>query len=114
VVVNSVFSDSHSTFYVGTNEGILKIEKGKVTLFNPSQFSGYTCIVEVNKDEAVIGNQKGEVYRLLCKSPDTHDIQLETKILLPNKEPFFIKKMMSGRSGFVWMAGNKKQGLAMY
>ncbi|HSD15265.1 MAG TPA: PAS domain S-box protein [Flavobacterium sp.] len=112
--INSVFADSRSCLYVGTDNGLLKIEKNSVSQFNPGQFSGYTSIISTKKDEALIGNFKGEVWRFSCPTPTESNVTLENKILLPNKEPFFIRKMLLGRSGFVWMAGNKKQGLAMY
>ncbi|UOK43512.1 MULTISPECIES: PAS domain S-box protein [Flavobacterium] len=112
--INSVFCDKHFTFFVGTDEGLLKIENNSASPFKPEQFSGYTCIVSTDKDKALIGNHKGEVWRHSSLAKDTYDTQLESKIVLPNKEAFFIKKMLLGRSGFVWMAGDKKQGLAMY
>ncbi|ESU29639.1 Type III secretion system, signal transduction histidine kinase [Flavobacterium limnosediminis JC2902] len=112
--INSVFQDSRSNFYIGTDEGMLKIEKGTVTPFYPSLLTGYSTIVTVKKDEAVIGNHKGEVFRFVCKTPAINDIRMEDKIVLSNGEPFFIKKMLLGKSGFIWMAGDKKQGLTMY
>lgn len=113
LTINSVFQYAPSGFLLGTNEGILRVEKNQVTLFEAARFSGYGCIVTVNPNEAFIGTHKGELFKINYKKPD-FEIKLEAQITLPNKEPFFIKKMLKGRSGFIWMAGDKKQGLAMY
>nr|WP_294935960.1 PAS domain S-box protein [uncultured Flavobacterium sp.] len=113
LVINSLFRDSYSNFYLGTNEGLLKVEKNKVFRFEDSRFSGYTSIVMTSPNEAFIGNHKGELYKFKSTGK-SYEIKLDSKIMLPNNEPFFIKKMLKGRSGFIWMAGDKKQGLAMH
>ncbi|CAM3508404.1 Signal transduction histidine kinase [Flavobacterium saliperosum S13] len=113
-VINSIFQINASGFLLGTGDGLLKIEGNKVTPFESVTFSGYTCIVSNTADEAYIGNHKGELFKISRKINSDFDIKLESKITLPDKKPFFIKKMLKGRSGFIWMAGDKKQGLAMY
>jgi PAS domain S-box-containing protein len=114
LVINSVFQDEFSNFFLGTNDGLLKIGNGKISRFEKTKLSGYTCLINNNPNEAIIGNYKGELYNLNCKTKSTAEITLREKVTLPNNEPFFIKKMLKGRSGFIWMAGDKKQGLAMH
>lgn len=113
-VINSIFQINPSSFLLGTDQGILKIEGSKVSQFESTTFSGYSCIIANNADEAFVGNYKGELFKISRKEQSLFDVKLETKVTLPDKTPFFIKKMLKGRSGFIWMAGDKKQGLAMY
>ncbi|MCG2609976.1 PAS domain S-box protein [Flavobacterium sp. SM15] len=112
--INSVFHDSFGNFFIGTQSGVLKITNGKLSDFEKNNLKGYTCIIKSEPDEALIGTYKGELFRLKCKSASTFEMKLEEHILLENGQPFFIKRMLKGRSGFIWMAGDKKQGLAMH
>lgn len=114
LTINSVYQAGPSRFLIGTDEGILWVEKGKTSKFKSKTLTGYSCIVPINNGEACIGTYKGELFKISKKENPDFDLKLETKITLPNNEPFFIKKMLKGRSGFIWMAGDKKQGLAMY
>lgn len=114
LTINSIFQDGHRSFFLGTDNGILHLEKNKTTAFRTDTFSGYNSIVTINSNEALIGNYKGELYKISREKESTFKVKLETKITLPNNQPFHIKKMLKGRSGFIWLAGDKKQGLAMY
>jgi len=114
LTINSVYQDNPSSFLLGTSQGIISIEHGQVSKFEAATFTGYSCIISTNTNEAAIGTYKGELFKISRKNKSGFNIKLETKVILPNNEPFFIKKMLKGRSGFIWMAGDKKQGLTMY
>ncbi|MGX7667486.1 PAS domain S-box protein [Flavobacterium pedocola] len=112
--INSALIDGLSTIFLGTQNGILKIQGKNVTRFEPEKFSGYTCLTAIGPDRFAIGNSKGEVYKLVSKSKTNFEISFVDKVMVSEKEAFSITKMLKGRSGFIWMAGTGKQGLAMH
>jgi PAS domain S-box-containing protein len=112
--VNSAFSDAFENIFIGTNNGVFKLSDKYLLPFEEEKLKEYSCITPIGVNTAFIGNKKGELYELNTTEKNKSIISYQTTIVLPNKEPFFIKQLLKKDSGFFWIAGDKKQGIALY
>jgi PAS domain S-box-containing protein len=112
--VNSVFSDSFGNLFIGTDAGLFKLTANSLMPFEEEKLSGYTCITHTGNNIAFIGNEKGQLYELTTTAQNKSNIAYQTTIVLPSKEPLFIKQLMKEKSGFYWLAGDSKQGIVLY
>jgi len=113
-VFNSVFRDKFGTFYLGTDQGLLKVNGTHYSLVNPELLKGYTTIVKISDDSAMIGNSNGALWELKTLDRNNSETKLTDKVFQQDGKPFSVKKMFVGRNGFVWIAGDKDQGLIKY
>lgn len=80
----------------------------------PEKLAGYQTLVKKTDHKILLGNAEGALYELNILGKDRYEVHFSDRIELPNNEPFSIRKMFQGRSGFLWIAGEKDQGLVMY
>lgn len=111
---NSVFRDAFGIFYLGTDKGVLKISGSNYDIVEPAILKGYQTLVKKTDSKMFIGNSNGELYEMTILGKNRHKVFFSDRIELPDNEPFSIRKMFRGRSGFLWIAGEKNQGLVMY
>lgn len=111
---NSVIRDAFGIFYLGTDKGLLKISGSHYEIIEPKTLNGYQTLIKKTDTKILIGNSKGELYEMEILGKDHCKVLFSDRIELPANEQFSIRKMFQGRSGFVWIAGEKDQGLVMY
>lgn len=111
---NSIVRDSYGVFYIGTDKGLLKISGNHYEIMEPEKLAGYQTLVKKTDHKILLGNAEGALYELNILGKDRYEVHFSERIELPNNELFSIRKMFQGRSGFLWIAGEKDQGLVMY
>lgn len=111
---NSIVRDSYGVFYLGTDKGVLKVTGNHHEIIEPLKLTGYQTLAKKTDTQILAGNSNGELYTINILGKNRYQALFSERIELPNNQPFSIRKMFQGRSGFLWIAGEKDQGLIMY
>ena len=113
-IINSAFSDSFDNIFIGTENGIFKLSDKIIIPFEQEKLSGYSCVAASGINKAYVGNEKGQLFEIFSFGKNKTNLNFKTNVVTQNNQTFFITHLLLAKSGNLWIAGNSKQGIAVY